>query len=187
MSEGTTNMRVTVLIAALLTTCALCDGAVRTSYRLPERQVPITLTAVPANQPFVLNRELGMTLTITNALSGAVYLSTFATEPNAWNGETTNCALCDIYREGVQGNLYLARPEVRPPYMVSGMGATWIGPGKRLAIKLDISKWKLRDGWLPGKYKATFRVDGIAADAHVELSVLSDPVTFEIRDDQPGP
>jgi hypothetical protein len=176
------NTRVAVLIPALLTTCALSDAAVRTNYSLPERQVPVTLTAAPAKQVFTAGRELGVILTITNGLSGAVCFSTFATEPNAWNGETVNCELTDIYRDGRKFNLYRARPEVHPPLLVSGMGGRWIAPGESLAIKLDISKWRLRDGWLPGKYEVTFYVRHIAADSHVQLSVLSDPIAFEIRE-----
>ena len=56
-----------------------------------------------------------------------------------------------------------------------------IEPGKTLVIRTDARKWKLRGGWLPGRYKAWVRVDGLTIDRYSQLSVTSDPFEFEIK------
>lgn len=50
-----------------------------------------------------------------------------------------------------------------------------------VTIKTDARKWKLQDGWLPGHYQITIRVDYLTVDRYSTLSVLSDPVGFKIE------
>ncbi|NIM06718.1 MAG: hypothetical protein GTN69_06825 [Armatimonadetes bacterium] len=147
----------------------------------PKRQIAVTLSALPEPGGYMHGQELAVTLVIRNGLDGEIGFPTFADKPNSWNGETYNCSLVDIYREGEPGNLFLAAPEMHVPPSIPGPGVRYIKPGESLEIELDMSKWQLRDGWRTGKYKAVFRVDQIIADEYVRLSVLSDPVTFEIN------
>ncbi len=148
---------------------------------VPKRQIAVTLTASPKPEGYRHGEALPVTLVITNGLGGEIGFARLAAEPNSWNGETYRCSLVDVYRDGRPGNLYLARPELHVPKSISGPGVKYVRPGECLEVELDVSKWRLRDGWFKGRYKAVFRVDRIIADEYVELSVLSDPVTFEIR------
>ena len=79
-------------------------------------------------------------------------------------------------------NLYFSRPMIsNPPKTVSGVGRKEIKPGDKLEIQTDARKWKLRDDWSPGKYKITVRIDNLIIDKYSNLSVLSDPIEFEIK------
>lgn len=156
-------------------------GATAVLAHVPKRQIDVTLAAVPSREGYMHGERIPVTLVITNGLSGEIGFATFATEPNPWNGETYGCSLVDVYRDGQPGNLYLARPELHVPHSVSGPGVKYVRPGESFQIALDASKWRLRDGWGKGKYEAVFRVDGIIADEYVRLSVLSEPVAFEVR------
>jgi hypothetical protein len=64
---------------------------------------------------------------------------------------------------------------------VSGMGRREIKPGGKLDIQTDARKWKLRDGWFPGRYKVTVRIENLKVDDYSTLSVLADPIEFEIK------
>ena len=165
---------------------AACSGAL--SNYPPHRQIPVTVEVLGETDAFDCGEELPISLKIHNGLSGAVRFVNFSLEPNYWNGETANCQLVNIYRlsdefeGGRSSNLYIARPEVAPPVVISGMSAHTIYPGKSLTVRLEMSKWKLREpGWVPGSYSVTFRVDRIRADDFVTMSVLSEPFTFSIR------
>ena len=144
-----------------------------------ERQVPVVVRAavgpgVKAGGPIPLR------VSVTNGLPSSIDHHTYRTEPVEWNGETVNVSLVDIYRDG-SPNQYLARPRVQPPLMISGMGRREIKPGATLTITTDAAKWKTRDGWKPGRYKVTVRVDNLRLDDYSTLSVLSDPVEFTIE------
>ncbi len=154
----------------------------------PHRQIPVTVQVIAETDAFDCGEELPISLKIHNGLSGAIRFVTFSLEPNRWNGETANCQLVDIYRlsdefeGGRSSNLYLARPTAGAPVIISGMSAHTIYPGGSLTVRLDMSKWKLREpGWVPGRYSVTFRGDRISADDFVTMSVLSEPFTFNIR------
>jgi hypothetical protein len=146
-----------------------------------ERPIPV-IASVEAKPKVVKAREaIPLTITISNALPSSVYYSTFSLAPNDWNGETCNVYLIDIYRDGKEGNLYLERPRMDVPVTVSGMGRREIKAGGKIEIQIDARKWKLRDDWLPGKYRVTIRVDNLEVDKHSILSILTDPVEFEIK------
>jgi len=53
--------------------------------------------------------------------------------------------------------------------------------GKRVEIQTDARKWKLRDDWLPGRYRVTVLVDNLKVDKYSTISVLTDPIEFEIK------
>ena len=127
------------------------------------------------------DKPIPLEITIFNGLRSCIYHSTFSNKPNTWNGETANISLVDIYRNDKQFNLYLARPKIDVPVGISGMGRYEIKPVEKLLIQTDAHKWTLRDGWLPGRYKVTLRVDNLTADRYCNLSILSDPIEFEIK------
>lgn len=146
-----------------------------------ERQIPVIIT-VEVKPAIVKSGEVvPLTLTVSNSLSSSIYHLTFSLKSNDWNGETYNISLVDIYRNGNAGNLYLERPKIDVPITVSGVAKQEIKPGEKLEIQTDARKWKLRDGWLPGRYRITVRVDNLEVDKYATLSVLSEPIEFEIK------
>lgn len=145
-----------------------------------DRQVPLVVTGKMEPGTIKAGKPIPLTVTITNGLPASVRHSTYSLEPRDWNGETVNISLVDIYRDGTM-NLYRKRPKVKPPMYIAGMGSHEIKPGETLTIKTDARKWKLQDGWLPGHYKITVRVDYLTLDRYSTLSVLSDLVEFRIE------
>jgi len=131
---------------------------------------------VPAGEPIPL------TITIRNELPGPIYHQTYRLKPVEWNGETICVSLLDIYRDGRKFNLFHSRPELgKGALRISGTGRFEIPPGESLQIETDASKWKLRDGWKPGRYEARVRADSLTADRWCRLSVLSEPFEFVIE------
>ena len=112
---------------------------------------------------------------------------TFSLSPNDWNGETINISLVDIYRDtppptGLPAGLFYARPKLgEVPKYISGESSYAIKPHESLSVLIDVSKWQIREGWKPGKYKTTVRVDNIYVDQYTTASVMSDSVEIEIR------
>ncbi len=149
--------------------------------RKQERQIPV-IVSVEVKPEIVKSGEVvPLTITLSNGLSWSIYHLTFSLTSNNWNGETHNISLVDVYRDDNPGNLYLARPKMSVPITVSGPLRQEIKAGEKLEIQTDLGKWKLRDGWLPGRYRATVRVDNLKIDKYCTLSVLSEPIEFEIR------
>jgi len=146
-----------------------------------ERPINVVVTGQVTPCVVKAGEPIPLAITVSNGLGAYIYHSTYSLKPNDWNGETHNISLVDIYRDGKQFNLNLARPKSDPAYLVSGMGSQGIKAGESLRIETDARKWKLRDGWLPGRYQVTVRVDGLQIDPYFRLSVLSDPFEFEIR------
>jgi len=143
--------------------------------------IPVSVHAHAELAVFKAGKPLPMSVTLTNGLSKTIRFSTFATEPNEWNGETLNISLVDVCRDGQKRNLYLARPDLEVPLLISGPGARQVTPGETLRVMLDISKWKIQGGWTKGEYELVFRMDSIIVDDKVTLSVLSDPVHVRVQ------
>lgn len=143
--------------------------------------IPVSVHAQAELAVFKAGNTLPMSVTLTNGLSKTIRFSTFATEPNEWNGETLNISLVDVYRNKKKQNLYLARPEIKDPLTISGPGSRKIQPDGNLRIIIDISKWKIQGGWTKGTYELVFRMDNITVDDKVKLSVLSDPVHVVVQ------
>ncbi len=174
-------MKITLAMLKWLVPVVCLTSAAAVLAHVPKRQIDVTLTALPSREGYRHGERIPVTLVITNGLSGDIGSAMFANEPNSWNGETYCRSLVEVHRDGKPENLHLARPDLHVPGSVSGPGVKYVRPGESLQIELDASKWQLRDGWCKGTYRAVFRVDSIIADEYVRLSVLSDPVTFEIR------
>ena len=141
-----------------------------------EAVIPVSVHAQAELAVFKASKPLPMSVTLTNGLSKTIRFTTFATEPNEWNGETLNVSLVDVYRDKKKRNLYFARPELKVPVTVSGAGSRQIQPNGTLSIMIDINKWKIQGGWTKGEYEVVFRMDNIIVDDKVKLSVLSAPV-----------
>jgi len=146
-----------------------------------KRQIPV-VASVEVKQDIVKTGDsIPLTITVSNGLSSSIYHSTFSLTPNDWNGETCNVSLVDIYRDDKADNLYLVRPKMDVPMTVSGMGGREIKPGGKIEIQTDARKWKLWGGWLPGRYRVTVEIHNLKVDEYSTLSILTDPVEFEIK------
>ncbi len=148
--------------------------------RQHDHHVPVVVMGKVEPGTVKAGEPIPLTVTITNGLPASIRHNTYRLEPTSWNGETVNINLVDIYREGPP-NLFLYRPKLDPPQEISGMGSHEITPGGTLTVKTDARKWTLRDGWLPGRYKVTVRVDHLTLDRYSTLSVLNDPVGFTVE------
>ena len=146
-----------------------------------ERQIPVVVSVEVKPKIVKTGESIPLILTVSNGLSSSIYFSTFSLTPNDWNGETYHVSLVDIYRDDKADNLYLARPMIDVPITISGVGRREIKPGDNIKIQIDARKWKLRDDWLPGRYRVTVRIDNLKVDEYSVLSVLTDPVEFEIK------
>lgn len=147
------------------------------------RQIPIVVEAHPVSDTLKENGPLLLRISILNGLSKDIRLSTFSLTPNSWNGEVTNISLVDIYRDVPQPrNRFIARPKIgQGPREIAGMSSHAIKPTESLSVVVDISKWQIVDGWIPGKYKVTVRADNIDLDSYTRASVMSDPVLVIIK------
>ena len=148
-----------------------------------QRLIPITVTAQPVSENMKSRDPLLLRITISNGLSRDIRFSSFSLQPNSWNGEAVGISLVDIYRDitGPTG-VFLARPKVGEiPGFIAGIASYVIKPGESRSKVVDMSKWEIRDGWTPGKYKITVRVDHIQVDDYMDASVMSDPFEIEIK------
>lgn len=145
----------------------------------PVRNIPVT---VRGHVPVVVaaGETIPLTISIFNGLDWRIRHDTYSVKPTNWNGETINITLVDIYRDG-STNRYLAAPQITPPRSISGLGSHAIDPGKLLDIRTDARNWTLRDGWLPGRYKATVAVMNLRVDHYTTMRVMSEPFEFEIK------
>ena len=171
------SMRQAILLVTLLL------SAPRESVSSAQRQLPITVEAQAASRDTKSGTTLLLRITISNGLSQDIRFSTFSLTPNSWNGEVTNISLVDIYRDnaGPMG-LFLARPKSgEVPRFIAGISSHTIKPRASLSVLVDMGKWQIRDGWVPGKYRITVRVDNISVDDYATASVMSDPVEIEIK------
>ena len=169
----------TVAFAVLLT-CAVSLVSADASRNKTTRQIPVYVRGEVKPATVIAGKPISLIITITNQLDGSIGFPC-SRIPNSWNGETLRITLVDIYRDGKEFNLYLARPKIEPPLRISGTSQTIIQPKQSATVQTDAAKWKLRDGWLPGRYKVTVRVDNIRVDDYCTLSVLSDPFEFTIE------
>ena len=163
-----------MLVSALIIVASNLDGK-------QERQIPVIVSVEVKPEIVKSGAVVPLTITVANGFPSSIYHLTFSLTSNDWNGETYSISLVDIYRDGNTGNLYLARPKMGVPITVSGVSRWEIKPGEKIEIQTDARKWKLRDGWLPGRYRATVRIDNLKVDKYSTLSVLSEPVEFEIK------
>ena len=145
------------------------------------RTIPVIVHGLVKPSVIKVNKPVPLTIAILNGFCSSIYFETFSLESNDWNGETLNIDLVDIYRDEKPVNLYYSRPEIRPPHDISGQSSKEIVAGETLYIHTNSCKWRLRDGWQPGQYKITLRVNNLKADKFCKLSVLSDPICFEIK------
>lgn len=161
-----------VVLVLVASVCLAGDG---------QPVIPVTAHAQAEAAVFKAGRPLLMSVTLANGLPQTIRFPTFATEPNDWNGEATNISLVDVYRNGQKRNLYLARPEASVPRDISGPGSHPVKPGEALRVVVDMSRWKIEGGWTKGEYELVFRMDKIAVDEKVTLSVLADPVRVVVQ------
>ena len=148
---------------------------------LVHRQIPVLVEAIPSAKVFQAGERLLVTLRVHNRLPAPISFASWSVEPNDWNGETGFRSAVNIRREGEPTTILLARPQVSPPPTMAGYGCHTVQPREYFPVTLDLSKWTVSGGWKPGKYTVAFRMEQIKADDLTTMSVMSEPVSFEIR------
>ena len=170
-------------IATLATLALIVGQALGADPAAPVKLIPVMVTGKVDPAVVKWGEAIPIVVTIANDLPGPVNFTTFSLKPNDWNGETLNVTLVDITRDGQPGGLFLERPKVEPPTIISGTSNHTIKPGEQLSVSSDVRKWPIKDGWKPGKYKATVRVENLAVDVgRCRLSVQSEQFEFEIEE-----
>ncbi len=145
-----------------------------------DQDIPITLAAY-ANARCKKGDPIPLAVTVENGLKSAISFGTFSLDPVPWNGETSSLTLVDVYRNGENGGLFLGRPKIEPPEQTQSPSHYVLKRGQSLVIKTDLSKWKIRGGWIPGRYTATVRIENLATErGRHTVSVLSEPFSFEV-------
>jgi len=140
------------------------------------RQMPVIVSAKAIKDAFTAGEPIAVELTVTNNMPGDIGVTGFAFEPNEWNGEASTAAPEDVYRDGVMLNRLIGKPEVKPPRTISGMGGRRIEPGQSQKIVLHLDKWTIVDGWKPGAYDVTLRVNRVVIDDYTIAQIKADPV-----------
>ena len=148
-----------------------------------ERPSPLRVWVVakPDQERFAAGRPIQVTATLTHTAGRALRFTTYGTEPADTNAETTNIDLVDLRRDEQPNAILLGRPELKIPMTISGAASHPIESGRKFTVRLDLSKWEIVGGWIPGRYEARVRMNRIAASDKITLSVLSDPVRFVIE------
>lgn len=149
---------------------------------LAHLQIPVMLHASMRAPAFKVGERLLVDLMLSSRLNYPISFPSWSDEPNDWNGETGFRSAVNIRREGEETLIFLARPPLNPPATISGYGNRYVQPGEYYVVTIDLSKWQVREGWRPGKYTVDFRMEGIQADEFTTMTVMSKPVTFEIRE-----
>ena len=168
-------------VFTVLLTCGVLLVNADTPQQKTTRQIPVFVRAEVKPATVAAGKPVPLAITVTNQLDGSIAFPSYSLTPNKWNGETLSITLVDIYRNGNKFNLYLARPKIEPPRKIAEASQTIVQSGKSATVETDAAKWKLRDGWLPGRYKVTVRIDHLRIDDYCTLSVLSDPFEFTIE------
>ena len=149
--------------------------------KIIEKIIPVTLVAKSQKQTYKPNEPILVILNLQNEFKkGELFFERFTLIPNDWNGEIFNVDIPDIYRNSIR--IYEQHPEMHVPITVSGVGLEKVSPHQSMNLTIDISKWKVRDGWIPGKYKMIFRLDRIIIDKYVRISVTSEAIKIEIKE-----
>lgn len=149
--------------------------------QLRDRQIPVIVRAWPHKTIYAVGEPILLNVEVKNALKGEIIVEGTVSEPNEWNGETNCITLSDIYRLPRISQIYLGRPTITPPMFISSLGGRRIPKGKSNVKTIDVRKWTVVDGWVPGKYQVTVRVDKITVDKYTWINVTGEPVIFEIR------
>jgi hypothetical protein len=145
------------------------------------RQIPVVLEASAIKNIYTTQEPLLINLTIRNGLKDSIRFSSFSLVPNELNSETFNCSIVDIYRNDNKQLLFLYRPKFEWPKNIAGPSSIVIKPNTSLTIQLDCRKWSIKDGWIPGAYTISTRVDYIQADSYTTINILSDFIKFTIK------
>ena len=101
-----------LVVAALVTLLAALAAAQPQS---ADRQIPVFVRGKVEPAVVETGAPIELTVTVTNGLPHAIYLSGSWTEPVDWNGETISVSVLDVYRDGKPGNLLIGRPAAAKP------------------------------------------------------------------------
>lgn len=172
----------TLLVLAISTLLLAQPPGIRNGRPVREgRQMPVVVSAKPVKDAFVAGEPIVVEVTVTNNMPGDVGVTGFAFEPNEWHGETSTACPEDVYRDGVVLNRLIGKPEVKPPRTIAGPGGRGIMPGASQKIVLHLDKWTIVDGWKPGTYDVTFRVNRVVIDDYTIAMIKADPVRVVVK------
>ncbi|MCA1629435.1 MAG: hypothetical protein LC785_08980, partial [Acidobacteria bacterium] len=152
-----------------------------TGYAQERRQVNVIVDAEPVSSKFKASGPFMFRVSIYNGLKEEIRFSTFALEPNGWNGETANLTFFDVnQKSGKHLMIGWRRPEINVPLGVAGMASYRIKPKEKLYILVDAKKGYAEVEWFSGEYEMLVRADHIVVDKYTTISVASKPIKFTV-------
>ena len=86
-----------------------------------------------------------------------------------------------IHRNGNPLELYSSQLKIKAPDHMVQAGAVEVDSGAVMYLHTDGRRWRLKNGWKPGRYEMRLQIENLRADEFCKLSVLSDPICFEIE------
>lgn len=134
MKKQSSFSSIVVLIVSLTAFCLNAHAQER-------RQVNVVVDAEPLSSKFKADGQFMFRVSIYNGLEEEIRFSTYALEPNGWNGETFALAFYDIkQRSGQQSRISWKRPNIDVPPIIAGVSSHRIKPKEKLYILIDAKK-----------------------------------------------
>jgi hypothetical protein len=158
----------------------------------PERNVKVAVTGTfgTGDTPAKIgeNSLLLLRIQIYNGLENPIQFPSLATKTVASNLETQNIAITAVYRQvdpaaaaPLGDNLLEVAPKMDDAvWKQSSPSLIEIESGTSTVLLTALRKWQIRGGWTPGTYEVQAKVSGISVDQFSTMSILSEPIRFEI-------
>lgn len=167
---------------ALLATLTLGQWPAEAQVSNQPRNLAVLVEVIPHQAIFKAEEPLLCDVLIRNQLQRDIRVSRYADEPNAWNGETAFVRVVDIYRQpNPVSRPGEWRPKVSLPAWVSGRSSHPVKPGDTHRFTIDLKKWPLVNGWVPGEYRFNIAAESISLDDYSSATIVSDFASFGIQ------
>ena len=158
----------------------------------PERNVEIAVTGTVGSgdtpAKIAENSPLPLRIQIHNGLESPIQFPSLAAKPVPSHLETQNIAITAVHRQVGQeatgpltDNLLEVAPNMEDAaWKQSSPSLIEIESENSAILITDLRKWQIRGGWTPGTYEVQAGVSGISVDQFSTMSILSEPIHFEI-------
>jgi len=137
-----------------------------------KRVVPVTVYGRVQPQVIQTNEPINLTIAVFNGLSSTIHYT---------NAEAVDVLVELKYDNGNLLELYSSQLKIKAPDHMVRARTVEIGSGAVMYLHTDGRRWKLKNGWKPGRYEMRLQIENLRADEFCKLSILSAPVCFEIK------
>ncbi|MDA0591614.1 MAG: hypothetical protein O2820_26710 [Planctomycetota bacterium] len=156
----------------------------------PERNVDIAVSGTVGDKDGKIaeNAPLPLRIEIHNGLGSPIRMTPLATKPVADQLEAQNLTITAVYRQ--VGPAAIASSSENLLKVAAQTGDATSKPASPSVIEIEsqtsafilanLRTWQIRGGWTPGSYEVQAEVSGMTVDSFSTMSVLSEPIRFEI-------